>query len=167
MSRGESSIDAVAAAAQDEALDFAGMSSPDGAVTLLIAESSEAGPEALREVIERHDGQVVKSEGGASMCSFASAHAGLRSAMELQQALASLRIGLHSGFVIADAEDFYGRNVVLAARIADHAQPGEILVSAALRDYTSSDPTFEFEPRGEQHFKGLLGEHPVFSVSWS
>ena len=167
MSRGESSIDAVAAAAQDEALDFAGMSSPDGAVTLLIAESSEAGPEALREVIERHDGQVVKSEGGASMCSFASAHAGLRSAIELQEALASLRIGLHSGFVIADAEDFYGRNVVLAARIADHAEPGEILVSAALRDYTSSDPTFEFEPRGEQHFKGLLGEHPVFSVSWS
>ena len=69
--------------------------------------------------------------------------------------------------MIADAEDFYGRNVVLAARIADHAQPGEILVSAALREYTSSDPSFEFEPRGEQHFKGLLGEHPVFSVSWS
>jgi class 3 adenylate cyclase len=167
MSRGESSIDAVAAAAQDEALDFAGMSSPDGAVTLLIAESSEGDPGAVRDVVERHDGQVVKSEGGASMCSFASAHAGLRSAIELQRALASLRIGLHSGFVIADAEDFYGRNVVLAARIADHAQPGEILVSAALREYTSSDPSFEFEPRGEQHFKGLLGEHPVFSVSWS
>jgi class 3 adenylate cyclase len=167
MSRGESSIDAVAAAAQDESLDFAGMSSPDGAVTLLIAESSEGGPEALKEVVERHDGQVVKSEGGASMCSFASAHAGLRSAIELQRAIASLRIGLHSGFVIADAEDFYGRNVVLAARIADHAQPGEILVSAALREYTSTDPSFEFEPRGEQHFKGLLGEHPVFAVSWS
>jgi class 3 adenylate cyclase len=167
MSRGESSIDAVAAAARDESLDFAGMSSPDGAVTLLIAEAAESGPDALKEVVERHDGQIVKSEGGASMCSFASAHAGLRSAIELQQALGSLRIGLHSGFVIADAEDFYGRNVVLAARIADHAQPGEVLVSAALRDYTSGDPSFSFEPRGEQHFKGLLGEHPVFAVSWS
>jgi class 3 adenylate cyclase len=167
MNRGESSIDAVAAAAQDEALDFAGMSSPDGAVTLLIAESSDVDPGALKDVVERHDGQVVKSEGGASMCSFASAHAGLRTAIELQRALASLRIGLHSGFVIADAEDFYGRNVVLAARIADHALPGEILVSGALREYTSSDPSFEFESRGEQHFKGLLGEHPVYSVSWS
>ena len=167
MSRGESSIDAVAAAARDESLDFAGMSSPDGAVTLLIAEASQEQPATMREIVERHDGQLVKSEAGASMCSFASAHAGLRSAMELQQAVASLRIGLHSGFVIADAEDFYGRNVVLAARIADHAEPGEILVSAALRDYTSSDPSFEFEPRGEHHFKGLLGEHPVFSVSWS
>jgi class 3 adenylate cyclase len=167
MSRGESSIDAVAAAARDESLDFAGMSSPDGAVTLLIAESSEGGPETLRETVESHDGQLVKSDGGAAMCSFASAHAGLRTAIELQRAFSSIRIGLHSGFVIADAEDFYGRNVVLAARIADHAQPGEILVSAALREYTASDPTFEFEPRGEQHFKGLLGEHPVFAVSWS
>ena len=169
MSRGDSSIDAVAAAAQDESLDFAGMSSPDGAVTLMFAETAPDQPAALREVVERHDGQLVKSEAGASMCSFASAHSGLRSAIELQRAFSSapLRIGLHSGFVIADAEDFYGRNVVLAARIADHAQPGEILVSAALREYTASDPTFDFEPRGEQHFKGLLGEHPVFAVSWS
>jgi class 3 adenylate cyclase len=169
MSRGESSIDAVAAAARDESLDFAGMSSPDGAVTLLIAEASQEQPATMREIVERHDGQLVKSEAGASMCSFASAHAGLRSAIELQRAFSSapLRIGLHSGFVMADASDFYGRNVVLAARIADHAQPGEILASAALRDYTSTDPTFDFEPRGEQHFKGLLGEHPVFAVSWS
>ena len=169
MSRGESSIDAVAAAARDESLDFAGMSSPDGAVTLLIAEASQEQPATMREIVERHDGQLVKSEAGASMCSFASAHAGLRSAIELQRAFSSapLRFGLHSGFVMADASDFYGRNVVLAARIADHAQPGEILASAALRDYTSTDPTFDFEPRGEQHFKGLLGEHPVFAVSWS
>lgn len=169
MNRGESSIDAVAAAARDESLDFAGMSSPDGAVTLLIAEASQEQPAALREIVERHDGQLVKSEAGASMCSFASAHAGLRTAIELQRAFSSapLRIGLHSGFVMADASDFYGRNVVLAARIADHAQPGEILVSAALRDYTSTDPTFDFEARGEQHFKGLLGEHPVFAVTWS
>jgi adenylate cyclase len=169
MTRGESSIDAVAAAARDESLDFAGMSSPDGAVTLLIAEASQEQPAAMREIVERHDGQVVKTEAGASMCSFASAHAGLRSAIELQRAFSSapLRIGLHSGFVMADASDFYGRNVVLAARIADHAQPGEILVSAALRDYTSTDPTFDFEARGEQHFKGLLGEHPVFAVTWS
>ena len=145
------------------------MSSPDGAVTLLIAEASQEQPATMREIVERHDGHVVKSEAGASMCSFASAHAGLRSAIELQRAFSSapLRIGLHSGFVMADATDFYGRNVVLAARIADHAQPGEILVSAALRDYTSTDPTFDFEARGEQHFKGLLGEHPVFAVSWS
>ena len=33
------SIDAVAAAVGEESVDFAGMSSPDGAVTLLVAEA--------------------------------------------------------------------------------------------------------------------------------
>jgi class 3 adenylate cyclase len=174
-----SSIDAVAAAVGEESLDFGGMSSPDGAITLLFSDidhpaGGEAPPgedapgELLRQLVERHDGEVVKARDSARMCSFASAHAGLHCAIELQKAAAGqLRIGLHSGFVMADASDFYGRNVVLAARIAEHAGAGEILVSRAVREYTATDPTFEFEPRGDQHFKGLLGEHAVFAVSWS
>jgi class 3 adenylate cyclase len=166
------SIDAVTAAVGQESLDFGGMSSPDGAITLLVTEIEDAKGEhgaMLRRVVEQHGGQVVKSEAGASMCSFASAHAGLRCAIELQRALAPLplRVGVHSGFVIADEADFYGRNVVLAARIADHAQPGEILASGPLREYTASDPSFAFEPRGEQHFRGMHGEHPVYAVDWS
>lgn len=167
-----SSIDAVAAAVGEESLDFAGMSSPDGAITLLVTEAEETSADdaaRVRSLVEQHDGQVVKAEAGASMCSFASAHAGLRCAIDLQRALAPLplRVGVHSGFVIADAADFYGRNVVLVARIADRAQAGEILVSESLRAYTASDPSFEFEPRGEHYFKGLHGEHPVFAVNWS
>lgn len=167
-----SSIDAVAAAAREESVDFAGMSSPDGAVTLLVAETEDAAAHhsaRLSGVVGQHDGQVVKEEAGAAMCSFASVHAGVRCAIELQRRLGStpLRIGIHSGFVMADASDFWGRNVVLVARIANHAEPGEILASASVREYTSTDPSFEFEPRGEQHFKGLLGEHPIFAVAWS
>ena len=167
-----SSIDAVVAAAGDESVDFAGMSSPDGAVTLLVAETEEPGAQHsshLVRLVDKHDGQVVKEESGAALCSFASAHAGLRCAIELQRKLAPapVRIGIHAGFVIADESDFYGRNVVLVARIAAHAEPGEILASAALRDYTATDPSFEFEPRAEQHFKGVLGEHPLFAVGWS
>jgi adenylate cyclase len=162
------SIEAVTAAVGEESLDFAGMSSPDGAITLLVAESEE-GAAALRRLVQHHEGQVLKSAAGASMCSFTSAHAGLRCAIDLQRELASqgLRVGVHSGFVIADDSDFYGRNVVLVARIADHAEPGEILVSGALRDYTATDPSFMFEARGEEHFKGLHGEHALFAVVWS
>jgi adenylate cyclase len=170
--RGDSSIEAVATAVGEESLDFAGMSSPDGAITLLVTETKDAPADhaaTLRRLVEQHDGQVVKTEAGACMCSFASAHAGLRCAIELQRAFAPLplRVGVHSGFVIAEETDFYGRSVVLVARIADHAQAGEILVSESLREYTASDPSFEFEPRGEQYFKGLHGEHPVFAVDWS
>jgi class 3 adenylate cyclase len=59
-----------------------------------------------------------------------------------------------------------GRNVVLAARIAAQARPGEILVSSNVRQYTASDPSFTFEERGEFHFKGLHGEHEVYAVAW-
>ena len=55
---------------------------------------------------------------------------------------------------------------MLAARIAALAEAGEILVSSTLKQYTESDPSFRFEPRGEYHFKGLLGEHAVYSVRW-
>lgn len=165
-----SSIDAVAAALEEESLDLGGMSSPDGAVTLLFTDSDEGTNhvEVVRQLVDQHDGQVVKSEGRASMCSFASSHGGLRCAMALQRKLVGqLRAGLHTGFVMADESEFYGRNVVLAARIAEQARPGEILVSRAVREYTGTDPTFEFESQGEQHFKGLLGEHEVFAVAWS
>jgi adenylate cyclase len=166
------SIDAVAAAVGEESVDFAGMSSPDGAVTLLVAEADDevaGNASVIERVVGSHDGQVVKSSGPACMCSFTSAHAGLRCAIELQRSLAPrpLRVGVHAGFVMADESDFFGRNVVLVARIADHAEPGEILVSAPMREYTASDPTFEFEPRGEHYFKGLHGEHPVFAVVWT
>ena len=51
---------------------------------------------------------------------------------------------------------------MLASRIAAHAEAGEILVSSTLKQYTETDPSFQFEPRGEHHFKGLLGEHDLF-----
>ena len=80
-----------------------------------------------------------------------------------------IRAGLHSGFVIADTDgrraDFFGRGVVLATRIADSAAGGEILVSADLKEFTQSDETLSFEPRGERAFKGI-GVHEVYAVSW-
>ena len=78
----------------------------------------------------------------------------------------ALRIGLHSGFVIANPDQPLGRNVVLASRIAAQAKGGEILVSSTLKQYTETDPSFRFEPHGEYHFKGVLGEHAVYAVRW-
>lgn len=150
--------------------------------------SERLGPERWDRVVREHHalvgrsvgdrgGQVARFDGDGFFAVFHSAHAGLRAAIELQRAFAqgmgavdgevlALRIGLHSGFVIATPEEPQGRNAVLAARIAAHAVGGEILVSASLKQYTERDPTFSFEPRGEHHFKGLLGEHPVYAVPW-
>lgn len=129
-------------------------------------------------LVAGHDGHVVKFERDGFMASFNSAHGGLHAAVELQRTFSSvsehhraphgmaIRIGLHSGFVIAESDELLGRNVVLASRIAARAKAGEILVSSMLKQYTETDPSFQFEPEGEHHFKGLLGEHAVYRVAW-
>jgi adenylate cyclase len=188
-----SSIDVIASALEPVTLDLGRASSPDGAVTLMFSDIADAsivaeelGPERwgqllgdhqllVGQLIAHHDGAVVRLERDGFFATFGSAHAGLGAAIELQQTFASpasngqpsvaLRIGLHSGFVIAaDSAQPLGRNVVLASRIAAAAKGGEILVSSALKEYTERDPSLSFELRGEHHFNGVVGEHTVYRV---
>jgi class 3 adenylate cyclase len=187
-----SSIDVIAASLEPLVPDMGRMSSPDGAITLMLSDMAGAdtlsqtlGPERFEQLLRdhrtlveqlvgAHDGTIVKSERDGFLATFQSAHAGLHAATELQRTFTgapggskpSLRVGLHSGFVIANPEQLLGRNVVLAARIAAEAAAGEILVSSAMKQYTESDPRFRFEPRGEHHFKGVHGEHELFAVIW-
>jgi class 3 adenylate cyclase len=189
------SIDVIASALEPVTPAVSRLSSPDGALTLMLSDiadagavASQLGPERwdqlisdhhllVERLVAHHDGQVVRFERDGFLASFNSAHGGLYAAVELQRTFSAggdearspgiaLRIGLHSGFVISASDDLLGRNVVLATRIAAHAQAGEILVSSTLKEYTESDPSFRFEPRGEHHFKGLLGEHTVYGVRW-
>jgi class 3 adenylate cyclase len=189
-----SSIDVIASALGPVLPSMGEFSSPDGSVTLMLgdienasAAADELGPEAWEQLLRdhhalvdqlvgHHDGQVVKHEADGFLASYNSAHAGLHAAIELQRTFTgpvgagaaplSVRLGLHSGFVIAESDQLLGRNVVLAARIATRAKGGEILVSSSLKQYTEHDPSFTFEPRGEFHFKGLLGEHELYAVQW-
>jgi adenylate cyclase len=185
------SIDVIASALEPVLPDLGRLSSPDGALTLMLSDVDDAeslaerlGPQEwegmlrdhhtlVTQVIGHHDGQVATVERDGFMAYFNSAHAGLHCGIELQRTFSSgagtgvsLRMGLHSGFVIANPDQLLGRNVVLAARIAGKAAGGEILVSSNLKEYTESDPRFQFEPRGEFHFKGLLGEHSLYAVPW-
>lgn len=189
------SIDVIASAIEPLTPTVSRLSSPDGALTLMLSDIANARAVAsqmeparweqlisdhhllVERLVAHHDGQVVKFERDGFLASFSSAHGGLYTALELQRTFSgagddgglqplALRIGLHSGFVITKSEELLGRNVVLASRIASHAQGGEILVSSMLKEYTEGDPSFRFEARGEHHFKGLLGEHAVYSVAW-
>jgi adenylate cyclase len=191
--RQRTSIDRIALAPEPVAR-FRGATSPDGAITLMLSDIADAesvarrlGPDRWEQLLGDHRllveqliggyrGQVTKIDGDGFVASFQSAHASLLAALELNRACAEIgsdidggavtvRIGLHSGFVIPNPEQPQGRNFVLAARIAGQARAGEILVSSSLKQYTERDRRFRFEPHGEYHFKGLVGEHTVYSVS--
>ena len=77
------------------------------------------------------------------MVAFQSAGKALACASAIQKALAArnesaaepvkVRMGLHAGEVIKEGEDFFGRNVIMAARVASQANGGEILASSVLK----------------------------------
>ena len=77
-----------------------------------------------------------------------------------------VRIGLHTGEAIKEGEDFTGKTVILAARIASHAHGGEILVSPLLKALVESSGEFDFGDTQDVELKGLSGSHQVFDVQW-
>ena len=67
---------------------------------------------------------------------------------------------------VRDADDFYGKAVILAARIASEARRAEILASSLVRELTESSGEFIFEPPTEAELRGLSGIHQVSAVRW-
>jgi class 3 adenylate cyclase len=129
----------------------------------------------VRKQIATHGGFEVKSEGDGFMVAFQSAGKALACASAIQTALAErngsaeepvkVRMGLHVGEVIKEGEDFFGRNVIMAARVAAQASGGEILASSVVKALLSGSDVTWGEKRTLE-LKGLSGEHEIWAVEW-
>ncbi len=188
-----SSIDQVAKAVQSEHPDLRTHTAPDGTVTIMFSdiEGSTAMADRLgdkrfmevlrehnaiiRDQIKAHGGFEVKSEGDGFMVAFQSAGKALACASAIQKALlvrnesaaepVRVRMGLHAGEVIKEGEDFFGRNVIMAARVASQANGGEILASGVLKALLSGSDVSWGDKRTVE-LKGLSGEHEIWAVEW-
>ncbi len=131
----------------------------------------------LREQLARHGGHEVKAVGDGFMVAFASATRALSSAVDIQRAFAAynrehaeepinVRIGLNTGESIEDAGDYFGTAVTLAARIADKAKGGQILVSEVVRTVVGSLAGVEFRDAGRRQLKGIKGRQRLYEVVW-
>jgi class 3 adenylate cyclase len=131
----------------------------------------------VREQVTRHGGTEVKHHGDGFMVVFPSARRALLCAIGVQRAMASyrdghpdtpidVRIGLHTGEVIEESGDYFGRNVILAARIADAAQRGEILASALVKELADSGGDLGFDVGREVELKGMSRPWRVHTVDW-
>ena len=79
----------------------------------------------------------------------------------------NVRIGLHAGEAVKENDDFFGKNVILASRVAGHAKGEEILVSSVVRSLVeSSVDAAIFGDAREVSLKGLEGAHTVHVVRW-
>ena len=94
---------------------------------------------------------------------------GVRCGLELvdrlpRVGLPAARVGLHSGPVVFQDGDYFGRTVNIAARITDRAQPGEVLVSDQVVADTNRLEVVRFEPVGPVSLKGLSAPITLYNA---
>jgi class 3 adenylate cyclase len=189
----DSLMDTVATEVRREQPPLAQQAAPDGMVTLLftdIADSTGMAEtlgdlrwmeilhlhnEIVRERVGAYGGFEVKTIGDAFMLAFQSARRAVLCAIDIQRAFSAynreyvdaplaIRVGLHAGEPVRDADDFYGKSVILASRIAGGAQAGEVLVSSLLRELVEAAGDIEFGAAREVELKGFAGTHRLFPV---
>ena len=90
-------------------------------------------------------------------------------ALEILEAVADAglppaHIGIHSGPVVFQGGDYFGRTVNLAARIADHAEPGRILVSDDVATAAGGNRSVAVTPVGAVALKGIAEPVPLHIV---
>jgi adenylate cyclase len=66
--------------------------------------------------------------------------------------------------VIREGDNIYGGAVNIASRICGLCAPGEILVSATVRELARTSAGVTFEDRGEHALKGIADPVRVFAV---
>lgn len=142
--------------------------------------------EVINQVLPTHGGRLVKSLGDGMLLEFENVRSAVAATLDIQHRVVPyntgradaqamyLRIGANVAEVVRDSMDIYGAGVNLAARIAGLAGPGEIVVSADVRDQLFPGLDAELEDLGECHLKhvshlvrayrvGPAGPRPVIS----
>jgi adenylate cyclase len=122
-----------------------------------------------QEVAGRHGGRMVKWLGDGVMLHFPGPGPAVVAALELVErtpgiGLPPAHVGLHTGPVVAQDGDYYGRTVNLAARIAGQAGPGQVLVTGEVVAGTTVE-TVAFRPVGPARLKGVADPVPLFEAA--
>ena len=115
----------------------------------------------VRRSAQEHNGTPVKWLGDGVMFYFREPADAVLAAVEMVEVVVShglppAHVGIHAGPVILQDGDYFGRTVNLAARIADYARPGEVLVSQEVVDATDGGRV-TFVEIGPVELKGVPG----------
>jgi adenylate cyclase len=114
----------------------------------------------------QHGGKPIKWLGDGVMFHFRDPGPGVLAALEMidgarESDLPPAHVGLHAGPVLFQEGDYFGRTVNVAARIADYARQGEVLVSDEVVAAAPDLDGVRFEPIGRVELKGLTETIPL------
>ena len=152
--------------------------------TTLTAQLGDAGAQEVRrthnnivrQALEVCAGSEIKHTGDGIMASFATASSALECAIAIQRGVAAHKeehpdsplgvyVGLNAGEPIAEDNDLFGTSVDLAARLVDHAQPGQIVASDVVRQLAAGKQ-FLFSDLGETELRGFEDPVKLWELRW-
>ena len=194
MAPGSRLIDTIAAEPRYAGDELEDGKLPEGTITIMFSDiegftaiTEQLGDRRAMDILREHNGIIrqriassggheIKVQGDGFMVAFGGASSALHCAVGIQCDLdhrnrskpdlpIQVRLGLHSGEAIRDGNDFLGGAVILAARIAQQAKGGEILVSSVLKDLCDLSGEFRFEQGRDLYLKGLSETRRVYSVT--
>jgi len=115
----------------------------------------------VRRCSQEHGGQPVKWLGDGVMFYFPDPGQGVLATLDMVEGVAAeaippAHVGIHAGRVVFQEGDYFGRTVNIAARIAEYARPGEVLVSQEVVNAADGTPV-SFTEIGPVELKGVSG----------
>ena len=135
----------------------------DAAWAVLLARHREV----IRAVVAGHGGREVDTAGDGLLARFDAPAPALRAAVAAVAAVAPLgiqiRAGLHTGEVQLSGDAATGVGVHLAARVMAEAGPGQVLVSATVRELMAGSG-LEFVDLGVRKLKGFPEQWRLYAL---
>ena len=131
----------------------------------------------LRGAVADADGIEVKSLGDGLMVTFASPVQAVSCAVAIQRVIdqhnradpgrrLQVRVGLHAGDPVRHEDDLHGTAVVVAKRLCDRAEGGQILASELVAGLVGKRGEIRFRSAGRLKLKGLSEPIPAVTVEW-
>jgi class 3 adenylate cyclase len=129
----------------------------------------DAHDRTIRRQLERFRGREVGTRGDGFVATFDGPGRAIECGCAMRDVVRALgleiRVGLHTGEIEMRADDeVAGVAVHIAARVAQHADASEVLVSSTVKDLVAGSG-IEFHDRGEHDLKGVPGTWRLFSVA--
>ncbi len=120
----------------------------------------------LEPKIREHNGQLLQLMGDGLLIEFQSVVDAVRWADDVQRAIAHsrrddavepllIRVGINVEDVIVDGATIHGDGINIAARIQQLASAGEVVMTAAVRDYVWNKLGVELTDLGERQLKNI------------
>jgi class 3 adenylate cyclase len=142
------------------------------------AKAAELGDRGWRDLLTRHNelirhelgrsrGRELDTAGDGFFASFDGPARAIRCAGRISAGVKDLGIDVRAGLHTGECEVIEGKvggiAVHIGARVAGEAGPGEVLVSATVKDLVAG-AGIEFSDRGAVELKGVPGEWRLFAV---